>query len=128
MSNTPVSIQGITQLSIRVHDVAASVSFYNETLGLPLLFSQSNMALLDCNGIRLLLSIPEKPEFDHPSSIVYFRVENIEQAHQSLLASGVDFVSPPHKIAEFNGFTVWMAFFYDPDRNVHALTSEVPVA
>jgi methylmalonyl-CoA/ethylmalonyl-CoA epimerase len=79
-------------------------------------------------GIRLLLGIPEKPEFDHPSSIVYFRVENIEQTYESLLARGVNFDSKPHKVAEFNGFAVWMAFFRDPDRNVHALTSEVPVA
>jgi hypothetical protein len=85
------------------------------------------MALLDCNGIRLLLGIPEKPEFDHPGSIVYFKVENIADAYQSLLASDVDFDSKPHKIAEFNGFAVWMSFFRDPDGNVLALTSEVPV-
>jgi catechol 2,3-dioxygenase-like lactoylglutathione lyase family enzyme len=128
LSNAPVSILGITQLSIRVHDIPASVRFYNETLGLPLLFSQENMALLDCDGIRLLLSIPEKPEFDHPGSIVYFKVENIAESHQSLLAKEVDIVSKPHKIAEFNGFSVWMSFFHDPDGNVLALTSEVPVA
>jgi methylmalonyl-CoA/ethylmalonyl-CoA epimerase len=127
LTNSLLSIQGITQLSIRVHDVAAAVTFYNETLGLPLLFSQSNMALLDCNGIRLLLSVPEKPEYDHPSSIVYFKVEDIQEAHQQLSGAEVDFISKPHKVAEFNGFAVWMAFFRDPDHNIHALTSEVPV-
>jgi methylmalonyl-CoA/ethylmalonyl-CoA epimerase len=128
LSIAPVSIKGITQLSIRVHDVATAVQFYNETLGLPLLFSQPNMALLDCNGIRLLLSIPEKPENDHPSSVVYFQVENIQEAYESLLANGVEFDIKPHKIAEFNGYAVWMAFFQDPDHNVHALTSEVPLS
>jgi methylmalonyl-CoA/ethylmalonyl-CoA epimerase len=122
-----VSIKGITQVSISVQDVATAISFYNGTLGLPLLFSQSNMALLDCNGIRLILGIPEKPEYDHPSSIVYFQVDNIQEAYESLSANGVEFVGKPHKIAEFNGFAVWNAFFQDPDRNVHALTSEVPL-
>lgn len=128
MSLSSVNIQGIAQLSIRARDIAKSVRFYNVTLGLPLLFSQANMALLDCQGIRLLLSIPEKPEFDHPGSTVYFKVPDIEEAHQSLVASDVEFMGKPHKVAEFNGYAVWMAFFYDPDRNLHALTSEVPVS
>jgi catechol 2,3-dioxygenase-like lactoylglutathione lyase family enzyme len=123
-----VSIQGITQISIPVHDVDSAVRFYNETLGLPLLYAQTNMALLDCSGIRLLLSIPEKPEFDHPGSTIYFRVEDIQVSYQSLLNAGVEFAGKPHKIAEFNGMAVWMAFFYDPDRNQHALTSEVPIS
>jgi methylmalonyl-CoA/ethylmalonyl-CoA epimerase len=127
LSKAPVSIKGITQLSISVHDVATAIQFYNETLGLPLLYSESTMALLDCNGIRLLLGIPEKPEYDHPSSIVYFQVENIQEAYESLSANGVEFTSKPHKIAEFNGYAVWMVFFQDPDHNVHALTCEVPL-
>jgi methylmalonyl-CoA/ethylmalonyl-CoA epimerase len=127
LSMAPVSIKGITQLSIRVQDVATAIKFYNESLGLPLLYSESTMALLDCNGIRLLLGIPEKPEYDHPSSIVYFQVENIQEAYESLSANGVEFTGKPHKIAEFNGFAVWMVFFKDPDHNVHALTCEVPL-
>ncbi|MFC5531133.1 VOC family protein [Cohnella yongneupensis] len=127
MSVNPIAIRGITQISIPVHDVPRAVRFYAETLGLPLLFSQSNMALLDCNGIRLLLSIPEKPEYDHPGSVVYFKVERIEEAYQALIAAEVECMGKPHKVAEFGGFAVWMAFFYDPDRNQHALTSEVPI-
>jgi methylmalonyl-CoA/ethylmalonyl-CoA epimerase len=123
-----VNIQGIAQLSIPVRDIARASLFYNKTLGLPLLFSQSNMALLDCHGIRLLLGIPEKPEFDYPGSVVYFKVADIQESYRSLLADEVEFTSKPHKIAEFNGFAVWMAFFRDPDDNVHALTSEVPIA
>ncbi|WP_052476027.1 VOC family protein [Cohnella kolymensis] len=96
MTPISVAIQGITQLSIRVHDVASAARFYNETLGLPLLYSESNMALLDCGGIRLLLSVPEKPEFDHPGSTVYFRVADIESSYRSLLESGVEFSGKPH--------------------------------
>lgn len=128
MSSPSVTVQGIAQISNPVKDVERAVRFYNGILGLPLLFSQSNMAILDCQGIRLLLSIPEKPEFDHPGSTVYFRVNDIEEAYRALLANGVELSGKPHKVAEFNGYAVWMAFFYDPDRNLHALTSEVPVS
>jgi hypothetical protein len=51
----------------------------------------------------------------------------LQEAYQQLFTAEVDFISKQHKVAEFNGFAVWMAFFHDPDRNVHALTSEVPI-
>mgnify|MGYP003694735889 CR=1 FL=1 len=39
-----------------------------------LLFSvPPNLAFFDCDGIRLMLSLPAKPEFDHPSSVIYFQ-------------------------------------------------------
>lgn len=127
MSTPTAAIRGITQVSVPVHDVSRAVSFYRDVLGLTLLFEQSNMALLDAGGIRLLLSIPEKPEFDHPGSTLYFKVDSIDDGYGALVAAGADCRGKPHKVAEFGGFAVWMAFFYDPDRNLHALTSEVPL-
>jgi hypothetical protein len=35
------------------------------------------------------------------------------------------FIKKPHLIAEMNGIQTWMAFFQDPDLNVHAVTSEI---
>jgi catechol 2,3-dioxygenase-like lactoylglutathione lyase family enzyme len=128
LTTSAISIQKITQISIPVTDVKKSVDFYEKTLGLPVLYSEANMALLECSGIRLLLSLPETPMFDHPSSTVYFQVEDLEGSYQKMTSNGVDFMSKPHKIAEFNGYAVWMAFFYDPDRNIHALTSEIALS
>jgi hypothetical protein len=42
------------------------------------------MAFFDCVGIRLMLAIPERPDLDHPSSILYFKVPDIECAHKVL--------------------------------------------
>jgi len=128
LTASAISIQKIAQLSIPVADVKRAVDFYEKTLGLTVLYSAANMALLDCSGIRLLLSLPETPAFDHPSSTVYFQVEDLEEACRKMESNGVSFMSKPHKIAEFNGYAVWMAFFYDPDRNIHALTSEVALS
>jgi catechol 2,3-dioxygenase-like lactoylglutathione lyase family enzyme len=127
MSHTPLSIQSLAQVSIPVHNVSAAVRFYQGVLGLPLLFSQSNMALFDCNGVRLILSLPESPEFDHPGSTLYFKVADIEEGYRGLEAAGAQLIQKPHKIAEFGGYAVWMCFFRDPDGNLHALTSEVPL-
>ncbi len=120
-------IKGIGQLSIRVHDMEVATRFYQEILGLNLLFRIPNMAFFDCNGIQILLGIPEGPQFDHPSSVFYFNVDNINSAYETLVNRNVQFLDKPHKVAERGSTETWMAFFHDPDRNVHALMSEVPV-
>lgn len=121
-------INGIGQVSIRVHDMEISTRFYQETLGLNLLFQIPNMAFFECNGIQIMLSIPENPKFDHPSSIFYFKVDNINAAYETLVERNVDFLSKPHKISEMDHTETWMVFFHDPDQNVHALMSEVSVS
>ncbi|PWW08562.1 methylmalonyl-CoA epimerase [Paenibacillus cellulosilyticus] len=125
MSTSSLQIERVYQVSIPVQEISQAVTFYNETLELPLLFQQSNMAILLCGGMQLLLSVPESPEFDHPSSTVYFYVPDIEAACSKLDSRGVTFRGKPHKIAEMNGVQTWMVFFNDPDGNTHALTSEV---
>jgi hypothetical protein len=67
MANTDLSSATIGQASINVHDVDRAVAFYRDTLGLRFLFQAGpKMAFFDCGGVRLMLAVPEKPEFDHP--------------------------------------------------------------
>ncbi|WP_433745670.1 VOC family protein [Falsibacillus pallidus] len=120
-------ITTIGQVSIPVHQMEQSIHFYHEVLGLPLLFQAKNMAFLECNGLRLLLSIPEKEEFDHKSSIVYFQVSDIQKAFEDYRQKGVEFHGDPHLIAKIDNTETWMAFFQDPDGNIHSLMSEVQV-
>ncbi|GGA33314.1 VOC family protein [Paenibacillus physcomitrellae] len=117
-------IQGISQVSVTVNNIPQALAFYGEVLGLPLLFSSDSMALVECGSVRLILSVPERPEFDHPGSVLYFSVGNIHDAYQEFLRKGVEFRDEPHVITEMQGVRTWMVFFYDPDRNLHALTSE----
>ena len=120
-------ISKIGQIAIPVHQLDKAVAFYHLTLGLPLLFQTDHMAFLECQGIRLLLSIPEKKEFDHPSSIIYFQVDDMTAAYEELTAKNVAFMDEPHLIAKMGNTETWMAFFKDPDGNTHALMSEVAV-
>ena len=115
----------IGQIAIIVHDVPRAVAFYRDSLGLRLLFEMPKMAFVDCGGVRLMLGIPEKPEFDHPGSILYFKVSDLRETHQTLTARGVEFVAPPHLIAKMPDHELWMAFFHDLDDNTLALMSEL---
>jgi methylmalonyl-CoA/ethylmalonyl-CoA epimerase len=120
------SITGLGQVSINVHDLDRAVGFYRDALGLPLLYAfPPKMAFFACGGVRLMLSLPETPEFDHPSSILYFRVDDIQGAAATLGARGVTFESQPHLVAKMPDHELWMAFFRDSERNVVALMSEV---
>ena len=116
----------IGQIAINVHDTGRAVAFYRDQLGMKLLFTAGQLAFFDCGGIRLMLDRPEKPEFDHPSSILYFKVPDIQSAHQTLNGRGVRFEGEPHLLARMPSHDLWMAFFRDPDRNLLALMSEVP--
>lgn len=120
-----LNIKKIGQVSVPVHDIAKAVSFYRDVLELPLWFEAPNMAFFECNGTRLLLSVPENELYDHPSSIIYFQVDDIEDAYRTLCERGVTFTGEPHMIAKMDNTETWMAFFKDPDLNIHALMSEV---
>ena len=124
-----VGLSRIGQIAVIVHDLPRAVAFYRDILGMRFLFeAPPKMAFFDCGGIRLMLSLPETPEYDHPSSIIYYAVDDIQQTSAVLQARGVTFDSPPHLIARLPHADLWMAFLRDADRNPVALMSEVPRA
>src|ERR687892_2688837 len=115
-----LAISRIHQISMRAHDVERATKFYRDTLGVPFLFAAPpRLAFFDCNGVRLMLSIPE-PGFDHPGSILYFAVEDIQLMHQALQARGVSFRTEPHRIATLADREVWLADFEDHEGNTLA--------
>src|SRR5438477_6052028 len=78
----------IGQIAIVTKNTAQMTEFYRDKLGMKFLFTAGQLAFLDCGGIRIMLSPPEKPEFDHPASTLYFKVANIQAAHQALAGRG----------------------------------------
>jgi len=114
------------QIQIRTHDVERAADFYEKVLGLKLLFkAPPGLAFFECNGVRLMLDRPEKPEFDHAASILYFAVPDIKAAHAGLKEKGVRFEDEPHMIARMPDHDLWMTFFRDTEENLLALMSEV---
>ena len=118
-------INKIGQIAINVHDTTRAVEFYRDSLGLKLLFTAGQLAFFDCGGVRLMLSPPEKPEFDHPSSILYFTVDNIQAAYDRLVHRGVKIEDQPHVVARMPDHDLWLAEFRDSEGNLMALMSEV---
>ncbi|NWF65636.1 MAG: VOC family protein [Chloroflexi bacterium] len=125
MTNQEFKLTEIGQIAIPVHDLERAIEFYQHKLGLNHLFSVPKLAFFECGGIRLMLSVPEKAEFDHPSSILYFKVPDIQIAYTSLSARGVQFEDTPHLVAQIENHDLWLAFFRGSESNLLSLMSEV---
>ena len=114
----------IGQIAIVVHDVDRATRFYSEALGLPLLFRAGELSFLNAGGVRLMLSKPETPEFDHPGSVLYFKVADIDASYKDFQTRGVSFIDAPHLIARMPDHELWMTFFRDTEGNTLALMEE----
>jgi catechol 2,3-dioxygenase-like lactoylglutathione lyase family enzyme len=119
----------IGQIHVSVTDVDRSVAFYRDVLGIPFLFGVPGqpMAFFDCDGVRLYLGVPESEAY-RARGMLYFTVDDIQEAHRVLVDRGVTFRDEPHLVHRTEDRELHMAFFSDPDGNNLALMSEVPVA
>ena len=122
-----VSLGRIQQIALVQHDVERATAFYRDALGLPLQFATAGMAFFDAGGVRLMLSKPSAPEFDHRNSILYFDVPDCREAYEALRARSVPFDAEPHVVGRTQSHEMWMAFFRDPEGNVLALSESRPL-
>jgi methylmalonyl-CoA/ethylmalonyl-CoA epimerase len=123
-----VRLGPLGQIGVSVRDLEAMTAFYRDKLGVPFLFAVPGMSFFDLGGVRLMLSLPERGHEDRHGSILYLKVPDIGAAHAALLARGVVFERPPHVVHRAPTHELWIAFFHDPEGNLQALMSEVPVA
>jgi len=74
-----LGFQKIAQIGVPAKNIERALQFYKDVLELPLLFHTDSMAFFDCNGVRLLVSLPEKEEFTNASSVIYYQVADIKE-------------------------------------------------
>ena len=116
----------IGQIAVAIGDLSRSIEFYRDKLGMKFLFqAPPGLAFFDCAGVRLMLTVPERPG-ESASSVIYYKVDEIQSVFQLLCGRGVVFEGEPHLVARLPDHDLWMAFFHDPDRNLLGLMSEVP--
>jgi lactoylglutathione lyase len=91
-----------------VSDMARSVAFYKDVLGLPLRFESPEWSEFTTEGVTLALHGTEASNPDAPTQgttpaghcQVGFSVEDIDAFHEELIAKGVMCIQPP-KTEEF---------------------------
>jgi methylmalonyl-CoA/ethylmalonyl-CoA epimerase len=129
VSSPDFGLSTIEQIAVTAHDIERATAFYRDKLGMKHLFSvPPNLAFFDCDGLRLMLSLPPKPEFDHPSSIIYFKVDDIKEACATLSERGVQIEEQPIFVADMGTYDLWLASFRDSENNLLALMGHVAKA
>ena len=118
----------IGQIARAVKDIEQAEAWYRDILGLTHMYTYGKLAFFDCGGTRLMVeerTIIDVPNL-HNDSVLYFRVVDINAAHDELHSRGVSFRGAPHMIFKHpDGTEEWMAFFDDMDGGLLALMSEV---
>ena len=128
--NASVDIEGMHQVALTCKNLDRSADFYADALGLQPVarFDPPGLAFFDVHGVRL--SIQQSSEVESVSSVIYFRVADIDAAVEALRENGVHMERDPALVfrdeeGQFGaaGEEEWMAFFRDPDGNLLALVS-----
>lgn len=115
----------IRQVAITVSDVDTAVAFYHGTLGLELLFRAGpNLAFLDADGVRIMLTTPQGAGAVGANSILYFHVQDIVAVHQMLVEKGAESEREPELAARMPDHELWTGFLRDPDGNLVGLMEE----
>jgi catechol 2,3-dioxygenase-like lactoylglutathione lyase family enzyme len=121
-----MNLNQIRQISVCAKDLDEAIAFYRDKLGAKFLkkFDPPGLVFFDFSGTRLLL------EQNGPKATLYFKVDDIDGAHEELIGKGVKFLAGPHMIFRDDegmfgaaGEEEWMAFFNDPSDNVLALAT-----
>ncbi len=115
----------IHQIAVTVSDVDQALGFYHELLGLEFLFRAGpNLAFLDADGVRIMLTTPQGTGAVGANSILYFRVEDISGVFDSLVERGATAERTPTLAAKMPDHDLWTGFLRDPDGNLVGLMEE----
>ena len=123
-TSSTVRLGAIGQVSLSIRDVARAERFYGDILGLSHIFTFGDLVFFDADGTRLYLHRKDEADW-RAGSILYFLVDDIHAAQDSLASRDVRFTGAPHVIYtdDATGIEEWMSFFEDGEGNTLALMS-----
>ena len=126
--STSTGIESIGQIAVAITDIKKSVGFYRDVLGLELLFEvPSGLAMFNCGGVRLMLTTLQSSESDHHTSVIYYKVSDIQESAKVLKDNGVVFIQEPQLVAKMVDHDLWIGFLRDPDKNLVGIMAELPL-
>jgi catechol 2,3-dioxygenase-like lactoylglutathione lyase family enzyme len=115
MEQTDYKLTKIGFVMLGIHDVARSLAFYRDKLGLKVQQEIPGFAFLDAGAVTLCLSEPAAKARGQLAGAgeVVFSVDDVSAAYQALRAKEVQFTHEPRNVTP----TTKAANFDDPDGN-----------
>src|SRR5260370_30183653 len=96
---TGIGITRLGQIAVNAKDVDRAAVFYEDKLGLKLLFkAPPGLAFFDCGGVRLMLGRADNPVLHHSTPVVVFFVPDISAALLEIKTTRVRFEDEPQLI------------------------------
>lgn len=120
--NPRPTLTGVSQVSMRALDLDRAIAFYRDILGLDLLSEHEGMAFVLAGSVRIMLAVPQSPEFDHPGSILYFDTRDIDADCDALRTLGVEILREPFVVHHEDSHEFRLAFFRDSEGNTLGLS------
>jgi len=118
-------ISDIGQIAITVSDVSQALVFYRDVLGLEFLFSPApTLAFLRAGSVRIMLSTPQGAGAVGANSVLYFKVNAIENVFTAIVERGAQVERQPQLAAQMPDHALWIGFVRDPDGNLVGLMEE----
>ncbi len=118
-------VSDIGQIAITVSDVSQALVFYRDVLGLEFLFSPApTLAFLRAGSVRIMLSTPQGAGAVGANSVLYFKVNEIENVFAAIVERGAQVERPPQLAAQMPDHALWIGFVRDLDGNLVGLMEE----
>jgi predicted enzyme related to lactoylglutathione lyase len=118
-------VSDIGQIAITVSDVSQALVFYRDVLGLEFLFSPApTLAFLRAGSVRIMLSTPQGAGAVGANSVLYFKVNEIENVFAAIVERGAQVERPPQLAAQMPDHALWIGFIRDQDGNLVGLMEE----
>ncbi|MFZ0962245.1 MAG: VOC family protein [Terriglobia bacterium] len=115
MEQMDYKLTQVSMVMLGVHDVARSLGFYCDKLGLKVQREIPGFAFVDAGAVTLCLSEPAAKVRGQVAGAgeIVFAVEDVTAAYQALRGKGVEFTHEPRSVTPIT----WVANFDDPDGN-----------
>ena len=113
VENQSFKLSQISIIMLGVTDMARSIAYYRDLLGLGVKGQMEGFAFLDAGAVMLCLSkgLAQASSSIAGATEVVFAVESLGKAYDALRGKGVAFVNEPRVVTG----TSWAVNFNDPD-------------
>ncbi|MGE0742540.1 MAG: VOC family protein [Hyphomonadaceae bacterium] len=121
MNTAPPLLSGIAQIALASADPIALVSFYRDTLGLPMLFETNGMTFFQSGATRLMIGHAQPGQQVGGDAVIYFEPRDWSAAVAALEEKGVAFTHPAQVLQQAPGRELALRAFKDPEGHTLAL-------
>ncbi len=110
---------------LRVRDLEASVTFYRDLIGFPLVSESPGFVFFDGGSIQIALNANSDEPTDETTTEVALEVEDVFSTVKEMADRGIEFEVPVRPVTTAGDRTLHAAHFRDPDGHFWSVTGWV---